>query len=76
MLVQEIIRNNDKQVGIVVNNQYVKFNDAMILYKRGVLENVVLVSGSYFRSKPNYNVKITEVKDYERKSCTCIFGRS
>ena len=64
MLVQEIIRNKEKQLGLIVNNQYIDFSNAVSLYLKGALDNVVLVNNSYFRSKPNYNVRITEVDSY------------
>lgn len=61
MLVQEIIKKDGKQIGLIVNNQFVDINIAIM--HNNELENVSLVNNSYFRSKPNYNIKITEVKN-------------
>lgn len=68
MLVQEILKSGNKQVGLLINNKCISFSEAVALYNRNVLENVVLVDNKYFRSRKGYKIKITEVVSYVKRN--------
>lgn len=68
MLVQEILKCDGKQVKFLVNNTYINLENAVILYKRGYLDNVVLIKDQFFKTKSGFNrIKIKEVKSYVKR---------
>ncbi len=67
MLVQQILKAGNTVCGVIIDDNNVSFDEAVKLYNKGYLTNVILVGGRYFRGKHGYHINIEEVGSNEVK---------